>query len=122
MQIGNKFTHSFTCCCEVRKIKHRKAIRCHVLGTPDKLVLEELDRPELGAKDVRIRIHACSVNYPDTLIIQGLYQFKPELPFSPVSDISGVVKAVGEGVKHVKVGDEVFGFITINSLLTMGFR
>jgi len=56
-------------------------------------------------------VKACSINFPDTLIIQGLYQFKPECPFTPGSDIAGVVKAVGAGVKHVKAGDEVFGMV-----------
>jgi len=89
-----------------------KAILCKELGLPSKLVLEEIPSPVPGKKQVLVQIKACSLNFPDTLIIQGLYQFKPELPFSPGSDISGVVKAVGEGVKHVKVGDEVFGLVS----------
>ena len=89
-----------------------KAILCKELGPPSKLVLEDIPSPVPGKKEVLVQIKACSVNFPDTLIIQGLYQFKPELPFSPGSDIAGVVKAVGEGVKHVKVGDEVFGLVS----------
>ncbi len=61
--------------------------------------------------EVLVAVKACGVNFPDTLIIQGLYQFKPELPFTPGSDIAGIVKAVGPGVTHVKPGDAVFGFV-----------
>lgn len=88
-----------------------KAMLCKKLGPPSDLVLEDIPSPVPGKKEVLVTIKACSLNFPDTLIIQGLYQFKPALPFSPGSDISGVVKAVGEGVKHVKVGDEVFGLV-----------
>lgn len=79
------------------------------LGHPSKMVLEDVPSPVPDKKEVLITVKACSVNFPDTLMAQGLYQFKPPLPFAPGSDIAGVVKAVGEGVKHVKVGDEVFG-------------
>lgn len=88
-----------------------KAMLCKKLGPPSDLVLEDIPSPQPGKKEVLVTIKACSLNFPDTLIIQGLYQFKPKLPFAPGSDISGVVKAVGEGVKHVKVGDEVFGLV-----------
>ena len=79
------------------------------LGHPSKMVLEDVPSPTPGKKQVLVDIKACSVNFPDTLMAQGLYQFKPELPFSVGSDIAGVVKEVGEGVKHLKPGDEVFG-------------
>ncbi len=88
-----------------------KAVLCKELGPPSKLVLEEVESKKPGKKEVLIEVKACSVNYPDTLIIQGLYQFKPALPFSPGSDIAGIVKAVGEEVKHVKPGQEVFGLV-----------
>ncbi len=88
-----------------------KAIVCKEFGLPSNLVLEEIAPPSPKEKEVLVAVKACGVNFPDTLIIQGLYQFKPELPFTPGSDIAGVVKAVGEGVKHVKPGDEVFGFV-----------
>jgi len=88
-----------------------KAILCKELGPPESLVLEEVPSPKPGSKEVLIEIKACSVNYPDTLIIQGLYQFKPALPFSPGSDVSGIVKEVGEGVTHMKPGDEVFAVV-----------
>lgn len=88
-----------------------KAILCKKLGQPADLVLEDIPSPQPSKKQVLVTIKACSVNFPDTLMIQGKYQFKPPMPFSPGSDISGVVKAVGEGVKHVKPGDEVFGLV-----------
>ncbi len=88
-----------------------KAIVCKEFGLPSNLVLEEIAPPSPKEKEVLVAVKACGVNFPDTLIIQGLYQFKPELPFTPGSDIAGVVKAVGEEVKHVKPGDEVFGFV-----------
>ena len=88
-----------------------KAIVCEKYGLPSDLVLKDLPSPEPKEKEVLIRLKACGVNFPDTLIIQGKYQFKPELPFTPGSDIAGVVKSVGAGVKHLKPGDEVFGFV-----------
>ena len=88
-----------------------KAVLCKELGPPSKLVVEDIPSKSPGAKEVLVEVKACSVNFPDTLIIQGLYQFKPSLPFSPGSDIAGIVKSVGEGVKHLKVGDEVFGLV-----------
>lgn len=93
-----------------------KAIRCNVYGPPSSLVLEELESLKPGAKEVVVGVKACGINFPDTLIIQGLYQFKPELPFTPGSDIAGVVKEVGEEVAHLKKGDEVFGFVPYGAL------
>jgi NADPH2:quinone reductase len=88
-----------------------KAMLCKALGHPSNLVLEEIASPIPKSKEVLISVKACSVNYPDTLIVQGLYQFKPDLPFAPGSDVAGIVKAVGEEVKHFKVGDKVFGVV-----------
>ncbi len=89
-----------------------KAIVCKEYGLPSTLVLEDLPSPEPKKGEVLVTVKACSVNFPDTLIIQGLYQFKPPMPFTPGSDIAGIVKAVGEGVKNHKVGDEVFGLVS----------
>lgn len=88
-----------------------KAIVCETLGPPEKLVLKDVELGSPGDKEVKIKVNACSVNFPDTLIIQGLYQFKPDTPFSPGSDISGVVLEVGAKVKNHKIGDAVFGII-----------
>ncbi len=88
-----------------------KAIVCKAYGLPSSLILEEIESPKPKEKGVLVTLKACGVNFPDTLIIQGLYQFKPELPFTPGSDIAGIVKEVGSEVKHLKVGDEVFGFV-----------
>jgi len=89
-----------------------KALLCKELGHPNKMVLEEVPSPQPKENEILLKVKACSVNFPDTLIVQGLYQFKPDLPFSPGSDVSGIVKAVGEKVKHVKVGDEAFGIVS----------
>ena len=93
-----------------------KAIVCKELGPPQNLSLEDLPSKPLSSKEVRIKIHACSVNFPDTLIIQGLYQVKPELPFTPGTDIAGEITEVGEEGRHYSVGDRVFG-----AIITGGF-
>ncbi len=80
---------------------------CETLDGVDALRWQELPTPEPKAGEVRIAIQAASLNFPDLLIVEGKYQFKPELPFVPGSEFAGVVDAVGEGVTHLKVGDAV---------------
>lgn len=79
---------------------------------PDRLVVEDVPSPKPAQGQVVVSVKACGVNFPDTLIIQGKYQFKPELPFSPGGEVSGIVKEVGEGVSRVKPGDRVIAFNT----------
>lgn len=86
-----------------------KAVLCKEFGTPDKLVIEEIDSPTVKAGDVKIKVRACGVNFPDSLIIQGLYQMKPPFPFSPGLEVSGDVMEVGEGVDNFSIGDRVIG-------------
>jgi NADPH2:quinone reductase len=89
-----------------------KAVMCKSHGMPDTLVVEDVPSPDLTEGQVLISVKACGVNFPDTLIIQGKYQFKPDLPFSPGGEVSGVIKAVGDGVTNVSVGDRVIAFST----------
>ncbi|UFH53460.1 NADPH:quinone oxidoreductase family protein [Spirosoma sp. KNUC1025] len=93
-----------------------KAILCKAYGLPDTLTLEDVPSLTPGAGEVLIQVKACSLNFPDTLTIRNMYQFKPPMPFSPGSEASGVVKAVGEGVTHVKPGDRVFTYGTHGGL------
>ncbi|RTL71748.1 MAG: NADPH:quinone oxidoreductase family protein [Hyphomicrobiales bacterium] len=86
-----------------------KALLSKSVGGPDTLVLEDLPDPTPGPGQVRLAVKACGVNYPDLLIIEDKYQFKPERPFAPGGEVSGVVEAVGAGVKRLKVGDRVIG-------------
>jgi NADPH2:quinone reductase len=72
------------------------------------LVVREVDEPALGPDQVLVDVEACAVNFPDVLMIQGLYQFKPPFPFSPGAEVAGVVSAVGDDVRAVAVGDRVF--------------
>lgn len=85
-----------------------KAIVCKKFGTPDTLEYETIASPEAGHGELVIEVKACGVNFPDTLIIQNKYQFKPELPFSPGGEVSGIVKSVGAGVSQFQKGDRVF--------------
>ena len=73
----------------------------------DALVWRDAPMPEPKAGEVRLAIHAASLNFPDVLIVQNKYQIKPPLPFVPGSEYAGVVEAVGEGVKHLQVGQRV---------------
>ena len=84
-----------------------KAVLSKVVGGPETLVLEELPDPVPAAGQVLIDVKACGVNYPDLLIIQDMYQFKPSRPFAPGGEVSGVVAALGEGVTSLKVGQRV---------------
>jgi NADPH:quinone reductase len=84
-----------------------KAVLSKTVGGPEALVIEDVPTPSPGKGQVLVQVKACGVNYPDVLIIQDMYQFKPPRPFSPGGEISGIVSAVGEGVTHVKPGDRV---------------
>ena len=87
-----------------------KAVLCKAYGMPDTLVVEELEPLHPGRGQVVVSVKACGVNFPDTLIIQGKYQLKPEMPFSPGSEVAGIVKEVGEGVQGYRAGDQVIAF------------
>jgi len=92
-----------------------KAILCKQYGPPDSLVLEDLPPLKAGKGQVVVSVKAAGVNFPDTLIIQNKYQFKPALPFSPGSECAGIVKEAGEGVTAVKPGDSVIALTTYGS-------
>jgi NADPH2:quinone reductase len=84
-----------------------KAVLSKAVGGPETLVLEELPDPVAGPGQVVLAVKACGVNYPDVLIIEDKYQFKPQRPFAPGGEVSGVVESVGEGVTSLTVGQRV---------------
>ena len=84
-----------------------RAVLCEELGSPDDLVVRDIEPAHLHANQVQIRVAACSINFPDILMIAGQYQERPELPFVPGGEVSGTVTAVGREVDDVAVGDEV---------------
>ena len=86
-----------------------KALLSTEVGGPDTLVLSELPSPQAKPGFAVVQVKACGVNFPDVLIIEDKYQFKPERPFAPGGEIAGVITSVGEGVTHVKPGDRVLG-------------
>jgi NADPH:quinone reductase len=86
-----------------------KALVCREIGPVEKLAVEEVDPPRPGPGEVLVDVKASSLNFPDALMVQGLYQVKPPLPFSPGSEVAGVVHELGEGVQNVAVGDPVIG-------------
>ncbi len=88
-----------------------KAIQCVQWGGPEQLRLAECALPEPAAGEVRIRVEAAGVNFPDALIIQKKYQLQPPLPFVPGTEVAGTVDAVGDGVARLKPGDRVVAFV-----------
>ena len=88
-----------------------KAVVCKAWGLPETLVVEDLPERSAAPGEVMIDVMAAGVNFPDVLVIQNKYQFKPELPFTPGNELAGVVRAVGEGVDQFKVGDRVFAYV-----------
>ena len=87
-----------------------KALLSKAPGGPDTLVLEDLPDPQPGPGEARIAVRACAVNFPDFLVIQDLYQFKPPRPFSPGAEVAGVIDALGEGTEGLSIGQRVIGW------------
>nr|HMN52147.1 NADPH:quinone oxidoreductase family protein [Xanthobacteraceae bacterium] len=88
-----------------------KAVLCVRYGGPEALEIRDIPEPVAGKGEVVVKIAAAALNFFDTLIIQGKYQYKPDMPFSPASEFSGTVESVGEGVTGFKPGDRVIGNI-----------
>ena len=88
-----------------------KALQTHAVGGPETLVLDDLPDPVAGPGQVIVAVKACSINFPDPLMIRDLYQFKPARPFSPGGELAGVIDSVGEGVTQWKVGDRVIAMV-----------
>jgi NADPH2:quinone reductase len=84
-----------------------KAVRCHEWGGPEVLGVEDVETRRPGPGEVLIRVEASAVNFTDTLIVAGKYQFKPKLPHIPGHELAGTVIEAGEGVTHCAVGDRV---------------
>ena len=88
-----------------------KALLSRIVGGPSTLELAEIDEPVAKPGEVIIAVAACGVNYPDSLIIEDRYQFKPERPFAPGGEVAGEIVALGEGVTHLKIGQRVLASI-----------
>jgi NADPH2:quinone reductase len=87
--------------------KRMKALVCKAFGPPENLVIEEREIPAPGPGEVLVKAHAAGVNFPDILMVQGLYQEKPPLPFIPGGEIAGTIEAVGDNVNRYAIGDRV---------------
>lgn len=96
-------------CPQARQHQTMKALLSTKPGPPETLELQDLPDPVAGEGEVVIAVKAAGVNFPDVLIIEDKYQFKPERPFAPGGEIAGVIESVGPGVTHVKVGQRVIG-------------
>jgi NADPH2:quinone reductase len=88
-----------------------KAVLCRVYGPPEQLEVAQVPLPAPAAGEITLGVRACAVNFPDTLIIQGKYQYQPPLPFAPGTDVAGVVLAVGAGVAGFAVGDRALALV-----------
>ena len=88
-----------------------KALLSREPGGPETLALEEVPDPQPGRGQLLVQVRACAINYPDVLIIEDKYQFKPPRPFAPGGEIAGVVEAMGEGVSGWREGDRLIAMI-----------
>ena len=88
-----------------------RALLSEAPGGPETLKLTELPDPVAGPGQLLVAVNACAINYPDVLIIEDKYQFKPPRPFAPGGEIAGVVEAVGEGVSGWAPGDRVIAML-----------
>ncbi len=99
-----------------REGKNMKALLSKAVGGPETLVLEEIENPVAGPGQILVDVKACAVNYPDVLVIEDKYQIRPQRPFAPGAEISGVISALGEGVTQWKVGDRIIGSTNMNGM------
>lgn len=95
-----------------------RALTCTAFDEPETLTVTEQPTPGPGPGEVLIRVQAASVNYPDALMVQGKYQVRPPLPFTPGAEAAGTVEAVGEGVTHLTVGQRVAAFTGTGAFAT----
>ncbi len=86
-----------------------KATVCSRFGGPEVLEVTDVDEPVAGKDQVVVDVAACAINFPDLLMIQDLYQFKPGLPYVPGGEIAGVIRSIGSGVTGFDIGDRVIG-------------
>jgi NADPH2:quinone reductase len=86
-----------------------QALLSHAAGGPETLELQELPPPQPGAGQVRVRVHACALGFPDLLLLRDQYQVRPPRPFSPGGEVAGTVEVVGGGVRGLAAGDRVIG-------------
>lgn len=93
-----------------------KAILCKSYGPPENLVLEEVDDLEPGEQEAVVDVYSASLNFPDTLQIEGKYQFQPPMPFTPGSEVGGVVRKVGPGLTGFEPGDRVMATPSIGGM------
>ena len=88
-----------------------KALVCEAYGPIDTLVVKDLPSPVPGPRQLLVEVKAAGVNFPDALMVQGLYQVKPPLPFTPGGEVSGIVKSVGAEVKAFRAGDRIIALV-----------
>ena len=88
-----------------------KALLCTRYGGPDDLEIQNLPDPRPGPGEALVRVKAAALNFFDTLIIAGKYQYKPQMPFSPSAELAGVVEAVGDEVAGVRPGDRIAAYV-----------
>ncbi len=93
-----------------------KAVLCKSYGPPENLTFEEIDDPKPNASEVLIDVYAAGLNFPDTLQIEGKYQFQPPFPFTPGSEVGGIVAEVGASVTNVKPGDRVLAMAGVGGM------
>jgi NADPH2:quinone reductase len=93
-----------------------RALVCRSYGPLDSLQVEDIPDPRPAAGEVLVRVRACGINFPDILVVQGKYQFKPTPPFSPGGEVAGVIEAVGSGVDGVRAGDQVVALAACGGL------
>lgn len=93
-----------------------KAIVCKTYGPPENLTLEEIDDPVAAENEAVVKVYSASLNFPDGLQIQGKYQFQPPMPFTPGSEVGGIITSVGAGIQDFAVGDRVMATPGIGGL------
>jgi len=93
-----------------------KAIVCKTYGPPENLALEEINDPVAAENEAVVKVYSASLNFPDGLQIQGKYQFQPPMPFTPGSEVGGIITSVGSELKDFAVGDRVMATPGIGGL------